>query len=158
MNREATERLTTIEDHGLIITLDTRDRVFGPAGGLPQKIDWLAQNPPLLRPKLWRKPEGRKIANMKTGWEHPLTGANGEGNRRDDVASSLVSLSSYRRQLGRSKATLWRYRKLGWLKCVNVLGKLYVTREAIAEFEARVLNGDLAKEPHGCAAGSPAAA
>lgn len=95
---------------------------------------------------------------MKTVGEHPLTGANGEVNRRDDVASSLVSLSSYRRQLGRSKATLWRYRKLGWLKCVNVLGKLYVTREAIAEFEARVLNGDLAKEPHGCAAGSPAAA
>ena len=89
---------------------------------------------------------------MKTGWEHPLKGADGESNRRDDVASSLVALSSYRRQLGRSKATLWRYRKLGWLKCVNVLGKLYVTRESIAEFEAMMRSGELAKEPHGCAA------
>ena len=76
----------------------------------------------------------------------------------DEPASALVSLDTYRRQLGRSKATLWRYRRNNWLKCVNVLGKLYVTRDAIAEFEAKALNGELAKQPHGCAAGSPAAA
>jgi hypothetical protein len=67
-------------------------------------------------------------------------------------ASGLVALTVYRRQLGRSKATIWRYRRNNWLKTVNVLGKLYVTRESIAEFEAMMLSGELAKEPHGCAA------
>ena len=67
-------------------------------------------------------------------------------------ASGLVALAAYRRQLGLSKTTLWRYRRNNWLKTVNVLGKLYVTRESIAKFEARMLSGELAKEPHGCAA------
>jgi hypothetical protein len=67
-------------------------------------------------------------------------------------ASGLVALTAYRRQLGLSKTTLWRYRRNNWLKTINVLGKLYCTRESIAEFEARMLSGELAKEPHGCAA------
>ena len=71
--------------------------------------------------------------------------------------AGITSLSVYRRQLGVSKTTLWRYRRNGWLKTINVLGKLFVTREAIAEFEAMMCSGELAKEPHGCAA-LPAAA
>ena len=66
--------------------------------------------------------------------------------------AGITSLSVYRRQLGVSKTTLWRYRRNGWLKCFNVLGKLFVTRESIAEFEAMMRSGKLAKEPHGCAA------
>jgi hypothetical protein len=66
--------------------------------------------------------------------------------------AGITSLSVYRRQLGVSKTTLWRYRRNGWLKTINVLGKLYITREAIAEFEAMLCSGELAKEPHGCAA------
>lgn len=50
-----------------------------------------------------------------------------------EAVAGITSLSVYRRQLGVSKTTLWRYRRNGWLKCFNVLGKL-------------------AKEPHGCAA------
>ena len=66
--------------------------------------------------------------------------------------AGITSLSVYRRQLGVSKTTMWRYRRNGWLKTINVLGKLYVTRQAIAEFEAMLCSGELAKEPHGCAA------
>jgi hypothetical protein len=66
--------------------------------------------------------------------------------------AGITSLSVYRRQLGVSKTTLWRYRRNGWLKCFNVLGKLYCTRESIAQFEALMRSGKLAKEPHGCAA------
>ena len=69
-----------------------------------------------------------------------------------EAVAGITSLSVYRRQLGVSKTTLWRYRRNGWLKCFNVLGKLYCTREAIAEFEAMMRSGKLAKEPHGCAA------
>ena len=66
--------------------------------------------------------------------------------------AGITSLSVYRRQLGVSKTTLWRYRRNGWLKTINVLGKLYITRESIAKFEAMMRSGELAKEPHGCAA------
>ncbi len=66
--------------------------------------------------------------------------------------AGITSLSVYRRQLGVSKTTMWRYRRNGWLKTINVLGKLFVTREAIAKFEAMMRSGELAKEPHGCAA------
>jgi hypothetical protein len=79
-------------------------------------------------------------------------GRSGASFSDDCGASSLLSLTAYRRAIGLSKTTLWRYRRNGWLQCVNVLGKLYVTRESIAEFEARMLSGELAKEPHGCAA------
>jgi hypothetical protein len=69
-----------------------------------------------------------------------------------EAFAGITSASVYRRQLGVSKTTLWRYRRNGWLKTINVLGKLYVTRESIAEFEAMMCSGKLAKEPHGCAA------
>lgn len=69
-------------------------------------------------------------------------------------SSGLVSLAAYGRALNRSKATMWRYRKREWLKPVNLLGKLYLTKQAIEEFEAKVLRGDFAKDPRGCAAES----
>lgn len=69
-----------------------------------------------------------------------------------EAVAGITSLSVYRRQLGVSKTTLWRYRRNGWLETINVLGKLYVTRKAIAQFEAMLCSGELAKEPHGCAA------
>jgi hypothetical protein len=68
------------------------------------------------------------------------------------VKSNLLALDAYRRELGRSKATIWRYRQKGWLTTVNVLGRLYVSREAVAAFERLINSGDLAKDPHGCAA------
>lgn len=68
-----------------------------------------------------------------------------------EAVAGITSATVYRRQLGVSKTTLWRYRRNGWLKTINVLGKLYVTRESIAEFEAMMRSGALAREPHGCA-------
>jgi hypothetical protein len=70
----------------------------------------------------------------------------------EGFGSGIISLDAYRKSLGRSKATLWRYRKNGWLRTTNCLGKLYLTREAIADFESKILSGELAKAPHGCAA------
>ena len=88
---------------------------------------------------------------ITTGRSVPGAGSSGAVGFAD-AAGNLVALSAYRKQLGRSKATLWRWRKHGWLETVNVLGKLYLTREVIAAFETKVLSGELAKQPHGCAA------
>lgn len=67
------------------------------------------------------------------------------------LAGGLVALDNYRRSVGRSKTTFWRYRRQGWLPTMNILGRLYVTREAIDKFEAAVADGQLAKPAHGCA-------
>ena len=45
-----------------------------------------------------------------------------------------------------SPVTLWRYRKKGWLKTLNICGRQYVTRTAIAEFNMRAERGEFAKE------------
>jgi hypothetical protein len=64
---------------------------------------------------------------------------------------SLVALDAYRRSIGRSKTSIWRYRRRGWLPTVNILGRLYVKRSDISAFETAATNGLLAHPPHGCA-------
>lgn len=48
------------------------------------------------------------------------------------------------RQSGLSSATLWRYRKRGWLAVTTIAGRHYLSREAIAEFNRRAAAGDFA--------------
>lgn len=72
---------------------------------------------------------------------------------KQDVARAgdLVALDTYRRNIGRSKTTFWRYRKKGWLPTVNILGRLYLTESGIREFEAAARAGELARDPSVCA-------
>jgi hypothetical protein len=63
----------------------------------------------------------------------------------------LIALDAYRRSIGRSKASLWRYRRSGWLPVVNIFGRLYVKRSDVLAFEAAATQGLLARPPHGCA-------
>lgn len=65
---------------------------------------------------------------------------------------SLVALDAFRKSIGRSKTSLWRYRRRGWLPTVNILGRLYLRRADIARFETAARSGLLTREPHGCAA------
>ena len=46
---------------------------------------------------------------------------------------------------GLSRVTGWRWRKNGWIKTINISGRVYVSTEAIAEFEARAKRGEFAK-------------
>jgi hypothetical protein len=67
------------------------------------------------------------------------------------VGHPPLALDVYIRQSGLSPATCWRYRKRGWLKTVNIAGRHYVTREAIAEFNERAMRGEFAgkvQNPH----------
>jgi len=63
---------------------------------------------------------------------------------------SLVALDAYRKSIGRSKTSIWRYRRRGWLPTVNILGRLYLRRSDISKFETAAASGLLAVEPHGC--------
>lgn len=57
----------------------------------------------------------------------------------------LVPFDEWLASLGRSKVSGWRYRKRGVISTVNLMGRIFVSRAAIAEFERKALNGEFAK-------------
>jgi hypothetical protein len=71
---------------------------------------------------------------------------NDSGTKRNPgPVSDLVAFDEWLVSLGRSKVSGWRYRKLKMIPTVNLMGRLFVSRAAIAEFERRVLAGEFAK-------------
>lgn len=58
----------------------------------------------------------------------------------------MLALDKFIEETGLSPVTVWRYRKKGWLACVNIAGRLYITREEIAKFNARAVAGEFSKE------------
>jgi hypothetical protein len=68
-----------------------------------------------------------------------------------EAASSLISVSSWRRQLGISDTTAWRWTKAGLIHPVNIAGRPYLLADDIAAFEQRAVSGELAKAPKGAA-------
>jgi hypothetical protein len=55
-----------------------------------------------------------------------------------------VSLDKFLEQSGLSPTTVRRYRRRQWLRTIVIAGRHYVTREAIAEFNARAARGEFA--------------
>lgn len=60
-------------------------------------------------------------------------------------AQPPLALDKYLAESGISPVTAWRYRRKGWLKTINISGRHYVTREAIAEFNRRAQAGEFSK-------------
>ena len=58
-----------------------------------------------------------------------------------------IPIGAVQRQVNKSACTLWRWRKDGWLKTVNIAGKLYVRQDALAEFLHRLEAGEFSKKP-----------
>ena len=55
-----------------------------------------------------------------------------------------ISLDKFQELSGFSSATLWRYRKRGWLRTIVIAGRHYVSRKEIAEFNGRAERGEFA--------------
>ena len=72
-------------------------------------------------------------------------------NVSNQATSGVVALSAWLKQVGRSDTTGWRWIRDGWLNPLNISGKLYLTAEDIAQFEARARNGEFRKAPAGAA-------
>lgn len=71
-----------------------------------------------------------------------------QGNESVPInAHPPLALDLFQRQSGLSSATLWRYRKRGWLKTIVIASRHYVTREAIADFNERAARGEFAGAP-----------
>jgi len=64
----------------------------------------------------------------------------------ENIGSNLIALNQWGEQIGRTQATIWRWRRDGWLKSINIAGRVYVSRQAIAEFERRAAAGEFSKE------------
>ncbi len=59
---------------------------------------------------------------------------------------NLVALNSWLTSLGVQPITAWRWRRKGWLRTVNICGRVYVARDTIADFERRAAAGEFARE------------
>lgn len=56
--------------------------------------------------------------------------------------SSLYPFDGYLQGRNLTRTTGYRYRKRGLIHCVNIFGRLYVTRDEIERFERRAIAGD----------------
>lgn len=76
------------------------------------------------------------------------TGIDSNGNE-DPIAarpvSDLIPIDQWLVSLGRSKASGWRYRKKDLIPTVNLMGRIFVSRVAIADFERRAAAGEFSK-------------
>lgn len=59
---------------------------------------------------------------------------------------TIVSLNSWLGQAGIAPVTAWRWRRKGWLRTVNISGRVYLTDNAVQEFKRRAEAGEFAKE------------
>lgn len=58
---------------------------------------------------------------------------------------ALVALKRWEEGIGVTSTTTWRWRRAGWIKTINIQGRVYVSEEAIAEFRRRAEAGDFSK-------------
>src|ERR1051326_1332216 len=60
-------------------------------------------------------------------------------------ASPPIALDKFMAESGLSPVTIWRYRRAGWLRTLNINGRHYLTRAEILRFNARAAKGEFAK-------------
>jgi hypothetical protein len=61
------------------------------------------------------------------------------------ATSDLVAFEAWLSSINRTPVTGWRWRKRGLIHTINILGRLYVSRQAIAEFERRAAAGEFSQ-------------
>jgi hypothetical protein len=65
----------------------------------------------------------------------------------DQFVSNLFAFDRWLKDIDRTPATGWRWRKRGWINTINVSGRLYISRDEINRFETRAAAGEFSK-PH----------
>ena len=62
------------------------------------------------------------------------------------TTGNLTALNTWLSSLGVQPITAWRWRRKGWLTVINICGRIYVSRETIADFERRAAAGEFAQD------------
>ena len=70
----------------------------------------------------------------------------GEPSLSDQTVSNLLAFDRWLKDIDKTPATGWRWRKRGWINTVNICGRVFVSRQAIADFERRAASGEFAKQ------------
>jgi hypothetical protein len=65
-----------------------------------------------------------------------------EGIAQQFATSDLVAFEAWLSSINRTPVTGWRWRKRGLIRTTNILGRLYVSRKEIADFERRAAAGE----------------
>lgn len=73
---------------------------------------------------------------------------------REELLPALVSLAAWRRKVGVSDTTAWRWKEAGWIHPINISGRPYLRADDIAEFSRRAAAGEFSKPVRGAAAKS----
>ena len=71
----------------------------------------------------------------------------GDPSLSDQTVSNLLAFDRWLKDIDKTPATGWRWRKRGWIQTYNICGRVYVTRDEIKRFEARVMAGEFS-QPH----------
>jgi hypothetical protein len=61
-------------------------------------------------------------------------------------ASPIILFGLFLDSLGVTAPTGWRWRKLGWIKTLNIAGRVYVSRDEIDRFQQRAASGEFSKK------------
>jgi len=69
----------------------------------------------------------------------------GEPSLSDQTVSNLLAFDRWLKDIDKTPATGWRWRKRGWINTVNICGRVYVGRDEIKRFEERAANGEFSK-------------
>jgi hypothetical protein len=64
----------------------------------------------------------------------------------EQPVSNLLAFDRWLQDFGRTPASGWRYRQRGWISTINIAGRLYVTRDEVARFEARAGGGGIQQD------------
>jgi hypothetical protein len=59
--------------------------------------------------------------------------------------TDLLAYDAWLESIPISPATGWRWRKRGLIETINIYGRVYVSRSAIAEFERRAAAGEFSR-------------
>ena len=59
----------------------------------------------------------------------------------------LIAFDHWLSAIPVTSTTGWRWRKRGWIKTVNICGRVYVSRREIERFEGRAAAGEFSKTP-----------
>jgi len=62
-----------------------------------------------------------------------------------DNEGPFQTLTKFLGSVGVSRSTGWRWRQLGWLECVPIAGRAYVTKKSVDEFLKRAEAGEFAE-------------
>jgi hypothetical protein len=62
------------------------------------------------------------------------------------INNRVIALNTWAGGVGIQPITAWRWRKLGWLKTVNISGRVYITEDALEDFTRRAAAGEFAKK------------